>query len=90
MLEIRERDAQGNLKPPKAAFEGGKTTKQSIAELEEEKLLLLASMMELSSFAAMQQQIIDAQTAAIEEQNSAIMELSTLVAMQLMGGEEDV
>lgn len=49
------------------------TDAEIIARLEIEKQLLMASMMELSTLAATQQQ-------SIEEQNSAIMELSMLVA----------
>ena len=67
-MEIRERDEFGNLKPPTNPF--GKET---------EKQMLLTSMMEMSSYMAVQEQ-------RLAGQESAIMELSVLISMSL-GGE---
>lgn len=53
------------------------------ARLEQENKLLLSSMMEMSSYMAMQEQ-------RLEGQENAIMELSTLIAMSLPGGDSNV
>lgn len=76
---IRPRNADGSLGEPEK-FGQGETDVEKIARLEEEKMLLLSGMMEMSALAAVQQQ-------SIEEQNSAIMELSMLVAMTTGGVE---
>lgn len=77
-MEIRERDEFGNLKPPTNPF-GKETEKEMIARLEQEKQLLLTSMMEMSSYMAVQEQ-------RLVGQENAIMELSVLISMSL-GGE---
>ena len=59
------------------------TAEEKAARLEQENKLLLGSMMEMSSYMAMQEQ-------RLEGQENAIMELSTLIAMSLPGGENDV
>lgn len=76
---IRPRKQDGTLGDP-VKFGQGETEAEKIARLESEKALLLSSMMEMSTLAALQQH-------SIEEQNSAIMELSMLVAMTIGGGE---
>lgn len=81
-MEIRERDEYGNLKPPINPF-GKETEKETIARLEQEKQMLMSSMMEMSSYMAMQEQ-------RLKGQENAIMELSTLIAMSLSGGGSDV
>lgn len=76
---IRPRNQDGTLGDP-VKFGQGETEAEKVARLEAEKALLLSSMMEMSTLAAVQQQ-------SIEEQNSAIMELSMLVAMTTGGSE---
>lgn len=76
---IRPRNADGTLGDPVKVGQG-ETEAEKVARLEFEKALLLSSMMEMSTLAAVQQQ-------SIEEQNSAIMELSMLVAMTTGGSE---
>lgn len=53
---------------------------KQIAELESEKTMLLSSMMEMSSYMATQDE-------RLAGQESAIMELSVLVAMSMGGGD---
>lgn len=76
---IRPRNADGTYGEPEK-FGRGETDAEKIDRLESEKALLLSSMMEMSTLAATQQQ-------SIEDQNSAIMELSMLVAMTTGGSE---
>ena len=59
------------------------TAEEKAARLEQENKLLLGSMMEMSSYMAMQEK-------RLEVQENAIMELSTLIATSLPGGESDV
>ncbi|WGT37316.1 hypothetical protein QH639_15855 [Lysinibacillus sp. 1 U-2021] len=59
------------------------TAEEKVTRLEQENYLLLGSMMEMSSYIAMQEQ-------GLGDQENAIMELSTLIAMSLPGGESDV
>lgn len=78
-MERRIRLPDGTFGPVEKV--GTKETEaEKIARLEFEKQLLMASMMELSSLAAIQQQ-------AIDEQNSAIMELSTIISITTGGSE---
>jgi len=79
VIVTRRRDEKGNLTEPRKVA-GEETDKEKILRLEQEKQLLLESMMEMSSYMAMQEQRIGGQ-------ESAIMELSTLIAMNIAGGE---
>lgn len=57
------------------------TSEEKASRLEQENILLLNSMMEMSSYMAMQEQ-------RLVVQENAIMELSTLVAMNMAGGNK--
>ncbi|WP_342440651.1 hypothetical protein MHB40_13215 [Lysinibacillus sp. FSL K6-0057] len=59
------------------------TAEEKVTRLEQENKLILGSMMEMSSYMAMQEQ-------RLEGQENAIMELSTLIAMSLPGGDSNV
>lgn len=59
------------------------TPEEKATRLEQENQLLLNGMMEMSSYIANQEQ-------RIAGQESAIMELSTLIAAALPGGESNV
>lgn len=78
-LERKQRQSDGTFSEPRK-IGAGDTPNEIIAQLEQEKQVLLAGMMEMSALAAMQQQ-------AIDEQNNAIMELSTIIANTVGGSE---
>lgn len=78
-FERKQRQPDGSFSEPRK-IGAGDTPTEIIARLEQEKQVLLAGMMEMSAIAAAQQQTID-------QQNSAIMELSLLVATTTGGSE---
>ncbi|WP_016994881.1 hypothetical protein [Lysinibacillus boronitolerans] len=81
-FEYKVRNPDGTMGAMKK-FGIEETAEEKAARLEQEKKLLLGSMMEMSSYMAMQEK-------RLEVQENAIMELSTLLATSLLGGETDV
>lgn len=78
VIVTRRRDENGILTEPRKVA-GDETDKEKILRLEQEKQSLLASMMEMSSYMALQDE-------RLAGQESAIMELSTLIAMNAAEG----
>ena len=81
-FEYKVRNPEGTMGAMKK-FGIEETAEEKAARLEQENKLLLGSMMEMSSYMAMQEK-------RLEVQENAIMELSTLIATSLPGGESDV
>lgn len=81
-FEYKVRNPDGTMGAMKK-FGIEETAEEKAARLEQENKLLLGSMMEMSSYIAMQEK-------RLEVQENAIMELSTLFATSLPGGESDV
>lgn len=81
-FEYKVRNQDGTMGTMKK-FGVEETAEEKAARLEQENKLLLGSMMEMSSYMAMQEQ-------RLEGQENAIMELSTLIAISLPGGDSNV
>lgn len=80
MLERRPRLADGTLGDLEKVG-SGETPEEKVTRLEQEKDLLMSTLMEMSVYMA-------GQESRLTGQESAIMELSMLVAMSSMGGGE--
>lgn len=81
-FQYKVRNSDGSLGEMRK-FGVEETDEEKAQRLEKENQLLLESIMEMSSYMANQEQ-------RVAGQESAIMEMSTLLAILLPGGENDV
>lgn len=81
-IEYKERLPDGTFGAKRKAGTD-ETEAEKMARLEMEKQLLMSTIMEMSSYMASQDE-------RLAGQESAIMELSMIVAMSMGGGESDV
>lgn len=81
-IEYKERLPDGTF-GAKLKVGTDETEAEKVARLEMEKQLLMSTIMEMSSYMASQDD-------RLAGQESAIMELSMIVAMTMGGGESDV